>query len=591
MTGNGSFTTEEVRSVRPSRALTLLSFVLAWATTILLLRLGEWEDTFRNGLPDFFSFDQLAYTAISVNASNGVLSPVEPFTQTGLSIYPSWWYVLNGAIAGATGIPVLSLSALLGLVLVLLVITYSGFVSLRASGAAWAPLIPAALIWTGPLALAISDSWYISLDSHGVLWGPYGLFLPLNAESAATALGSVALLRLLHLFVNRDSPRKHGVLNYLVIGLIIGLLGNFHTYAFLGIVTIASVWLLAFCVMRSSSPWHRVVLIVPAALVLVAGPLLRPVVGALPLFALVLVAATLPSFVILLRGNHVRQVVFGLAGFGVGFLPQVILVAQAYIQDLPFLSYRTEQSGDLGVTVLAWLLASVGLLLVGVWVWYRLRGNVIARSLLIALLVSNVVLSFNNVWGFGQEPYRFWIGTYTISVIVMAPLIARSLTEEPAPPGSGLRAIGLVGAVILALSTWNVGGFRDAINESGFIDLESPHNLALSELTVDAQGTFAAEPCIDPGVMKLASGQAVAYYSPGIAWPTNKSGIDRLLTEMNASALTAEGLDQAGVDFFVTDSSCGIDWGLDRMMGVLKVSEIPYTDSSGNHTLVLWRIA
>lgn len=573
---------------KPDSTVLVASFVFAWFATLLLLRREDIGGYFDNAMPDFFSFDQLAYAAIAANAAQGDFSLSEPFTQTGTSIYPSAWYKLVGLLAGLFGVPVLMVWAVLGISAVLLAVTVAGWFAYRLSRRPWAPVVPALLLWTGPLALAVSDSWFLQFESHAVIWGPYALLFPLNAETVGVSLVALGLLCLAWVTGRFRLHTRSAFAWLFLCGLLIGLTANIHTYVFFTASAIGAAWLFGYSFVRATSVRARFLLSLPAVVFLASGSTLRPLIGALGVFALILTAVAAPAVASLGRSRLV-PILVTFMGYTLGALPQVVITLNAYVSADPFLGYRTEQSSNLGVSALGWVLGSTGLVLIALWAVPQLRTNVVHQTLMVALVMTNFLLAFNNLWGFGQEPYRFWIQTFALFALVAAPSLTLAFSQRDARTATFVSGFGFVGVLLLALSVWNVGGFRQSVDSSGTIDLNSSRLVAIADAAQGARGALAAEPCIDPGVLKVVSGQPLLYYSPGIAWPARKAEIDQFAVTLASGSFDSSAFRSAGGEFFITDSSCNQEWSLTSTMGVTLLAEFPYERDGSNYAISLWR--
>ena len=146
------------------RIVLIASFLIGQACAIAVVAgplLGtRWWEGFRA----YFANDQMSYAAIATNVANGVLAPVEPFTMTGVSHYPSGWYVVLGLAARVTGAPVWVIWQVLGALAVMTIIATLGWIAWRVSRRAWAPLLPGLALFTGTLALRTSGDWFTLLE-------------------------------------------------------------------------------------------------------------------------------------------------------------------------------------------------------------------------------------------------------------------------------------------------------------------------------------------------------------------------------------------------------------------------------------------
>jgi len=566
----------------------LFSLISAWS----LLRLPGELNPAANLFRGYFPTDQLSYAGISASAKAGSFGLVEPFTQTGVSFYPSWWYKIIGQFASYTGMGIPAAWSFLGLVVVIGSIAFIGFAAYRVTCKAWAPLVLGVLLWIGPLSAVLFENWFVNLDSHAVMWGPYGALYPLNAEAIGLAIGSAALA-LGYWTLRRPewSPRRRIVLFGLA-GLGIGITANFQTYSFLTL-TAVTFWVLAVAGLQRSK--SRKLLIATIALLvsaLILGALMRGTIGALPVYVLMLIP-TLPG---LWYFAHKRLILLsvGLFFFALGAAPQVLWMISGTLAQDPFLTYRVDQSGDLGVPL--WAFVLIGSPILVTWaliLWAQIhRRGVGEIALLVGWFIAFILMSFNNFWGFGQEPYRFWIDSVIVFTVV-ATLTLPSGVGAAIRSNVRMRILAALAVVLVGASVWNVGGFREYVAEQGNIDFDSPRLVALEEL-VNANplipGLITSEPCIDPRTLKVVTGVPVAFYNLGLAWPEKKMEIDALIDATNAGVLDVELMRAAGVSYLVTDTGCPTQWYPGGSLGVKQFSSLEYPTDEGNQRLELWRI-
>jgi hypothetical protein len=585
-----------VRRQREFKALASLTFVASLGFALFsawtLLRLPGNFNPFSNVFRGYFPSDQLSYAGIAASAKNGSLGLVEPFTQTGTSFYPSWWYKLIGLFADITGLEVSAAWSVLGFGVILGSITFIGLAAWRLSGKSWAPLVIGLLLWIGPLASILFDNWFINLDSHAVLWGPYGALYPLNGEAAGLMLGSSALV-LGYWVISRPTwPRAVQFTLFGFSGLILGVVANFQTYSFLTL-TAVTLWITAVGGLLKSR--SRKLLIITAALlavVVVGGPLIRGSVGALPIYALMLVP-TLPGTWALAR-LRLSMAATGFVFFVLGAAPQVIWMVAGTLAKDPFLTYRVDQSGDLGIPLWAFIVFGSPVLLA----WGAILRVQISRTgtkeiaLLVGWFIAFFVLSFNDFWGFSQEPYRFWIN----SVIVFVFIAALTLPSTELSRYFSTRSAAILSTlavILVAASFWNVGAFRTYVNSQGNLDFDSTQLQGITRLVSEnhsGEGLLTAEPCINPRHLKVATGVPVAFYNLGLAWPEKKNEIDAVIAAGDAGVLDTDLMRSAGISYLLTDSSCPTAWDPSTKMGVAEIAQTNYLVDADVRTLTLWRL-
>lgn len=585
-----------VQSQRKLTAFPSLTFVASLGFALFsawtLLRLPGNFNPFSNVFRGYFPSDQLSYAGIAASAKNGSLGLVEPFTQTGSSFYPSWWYKSIGLFANVTGLEVSAAWSVLGFGVMLGSITFIGLAAWRLSGKPWAPLVIGLLLWVGPLASILFDNWFINLDSHAVLWGPYGALYPLNGEAAGLMLGTSALV-LGYWVISRPAwPTAVQFNLFGVSGLILGVVANFQTYSFLTL-TAVTLWIIAVGgLLKARSRKLLIITVALLAVVVIGGPLIRGSVGALPVYALMLVPA-LPGIWALAR-LRLPMAAMGLVFFVLGAAPQVIWMISGTLAKDPFLTYRVDQSADLGIPVWAFIVFGSPVLLVwgAILRVQILRNGTREIALLVGWFLAFVVLSFNDFWGFSQEPYRFWIN----SVIVFVFIAALTLPSGELSRYFSTRSTAILSTlaiVLVAASFWNVGAFRSYVSSQGNIDFDSTQLQGITKLVSEnnsGEGLLTAEPCIDPRHLKVATGVPVAFYNLGLAWPEKKAEIDAVIAAGGSGVLDTDLMRSAGISYLLTDSSCPTAWDPSSKMGVADIAQTDYLVDAAVRTLTLWRL-
>ena len=569
----------------PSLVFSLFS---AWT----LLRLPGNLNPFSNVFRGYFPFDQLSYAGIAASAKAGQIGLVEPFTQTGSSFYPSWWYKFIGFFASATGLEVPAAWSILGFSMVLGSIVFISCAAWRLSGKPWAPIVIGLLLWVGPLASILFDTWLVNLDSHAVLWGPYGALYALNGEAAGLTLGSSALV-LGYWVVSRPAwPRLARFTCLGLSGLTLGVVANFQTYSFLTL-TAVTLWIIAVGgLLKAKSRKLLIISVVLLAFALIGGTLIRETVGALPVYALMLIP-TLPGIWALAR-LCLPLAATGFLFFVIGAAPQVIWLILGTLDKDPFLTYRVDQSGDLGIPVWAFIVFGSPVL----FAWGAiLRVQIIRKgtkeiALLVGWFIAYVLLSFNDSWGFSQEPYRFWITSVVIFVFIAA-LTFPSAETSAYFSSTGTRILSVLAIVLIAASFWNVGAFRSYVSSQGNIDFNSTQLKAISQLVSEntsAEGLLTVEPCINPSQVKVVTGVPIAFYNLGLAWPEKKAEIDAVIEAGEAGVLDIDLMRSAGVSYLLTDSNCPTAWDPSTKMGVSEVARTDYPVDADTRQLILWRL-
>lgn len=571
-----------------------LPYLFTLISTYLLLRPGanSSESTPFGDFRGYFPFDQLTYAAIATNSAAGNLALVEPFTETGTSYYPSLWYMLLGVFSKLFGVGIPAAWTLLGAISVASTLVVVGYTAYRVSGRWWAPALVGPALWIGPIAIAIGKSWYLPLQSHALLWGPYGELFSLNAEAVGIGAGAVALMLLLLASLRSPKSRISAVL-VATAGLLIGILANIHTYSFLVTVGFVASWTATVgivCAPRSTRRYLLVASLGIVAAVAIVGTTVTVLRESLGLFALMLLAAV-PGGAWVLRLVP-RLAIVGLACFVIASAPQIVHVFRGMVGSDPFLAYRQVQSASLGIGPLPFIIATLPMALWVLALTLAARRSALPKPISSSVgagLIALTLLSFNDVWGFAQEPYRMWIASLTLTALVAVPLTAWTLTTvHNIWPDRTIRYTLVTALILTIFSWWNVGGFRAFVNDLEPISFGSSRLTALQDLTQNRGGLFASDPCVDPLQLKIVSKERVAFYNAGLAWPSNRSALDQVISDRRNGILNADALRRAGVTFLVTDSSCSNAWEESVSTDFALISEATYGMDDNPSVLRLW---
>lgn len=578
------------------RLVLIVSFLFSQAVVLLVLRMpavpgeGSWLQAFRS----YFSYDQLSYAGIASTAAAGVGGLPEPFTETGQSYYPSLWYRILGWLASGTGSSVPTVWTIAGWAILAIAVAVVGWVGYRVSRQAWAPALVGPALTIGTLAVVTHDYWYLSLESHAILWGPFGSLYVLNAEVAGASLVAIALAICLRVAAGPALSRRAIVVWLAAAAALLGLVANIQTYTFFAGFAIALSWLAAVGLLRSRSRVLLAATVVVVVLTLLLGSRISGVIGGLPTFGL-LIACTVPGLLPVVRAQW-RLLVLPAVVFVLAAAPQAVVVGRGILDKDPFLTYRQDASQQLGVPWWAALLATspvIAIWLANLLVQRRERSVPVVAALAGAAFAS-VLLTFNDWWGFAQEPYRLWLACVLQTLLLLAPITALSVArvrQQPAIARSTwLVATSAVAVVLVALSVLDFGAFRSYIKDSGVIRFDAARYTAMAELTAPTDGLVSGGPCIDPQELKIATRKPVAYYNLGIAWPPNRAQIDAVVSAWQAGTFSPEALRAAGVKYLVTDSTCGTSWPVESTMGLVNAGTQDYADDAGSGTLTLWRI-
>lgn len=562
--------------------------IMLWTLLGPMRNLPWWE-----GFRGYFANDQLSYAAIALTAAKGNLAPVEPLTETGVSHYPSLWYLLLGITSFLTGQPVHLLWTILGLSIVSFAVAFLGVVAYRLSTLAFAPLLPGAAILTGSLSAVTSDWWYTSLGSHAVYWGPFGTLFTLNAEVVGV-ITNVLIFALVLLAMTEMRPHTARIA-IVVSGISLGVLANVHTYSFLSGVSLAVCLAAVFSLLRYPSIQRLIVTIGLVAIVLLFGSWLAGFAGPLPIFLLLLLAG-LPAIAPLIR-THRRVTLASLALFTLAAAPQIVRTGLGIASGDEFLTYRQESTVDLGVPFGPALLGALPMLLIAGFTVLTLiavrntsdrRTHRAMTALLLALGIGSTLMSGNDLWGFDQEPYRFWLQYSLIAIMLLSVTTAWALRQWLSESRLWQTASGVVAAMALivwTLSLTDVRLFRSFAAEQGILSAQDSTADALRSAVPPDQGLVLSSRCLDPQLLKLITQAPVASFNRGLAWPDNRVLIDDLREGARSRVIAHDDLTAAGIRLIITDTRCTSDWEFsDARIVPVQIAR------SDDRTFTVWQV-
>ena len=559
------------------------SFLTAQALSLWALLGPVSNADWTKGFRAYFSNDQLSYAAIAVNSSQSIGSSAEPLTGTGVSFYPSGWYHFLGLVNNVTGVPVNLLWQVLGLATIGIAIAILGLIAHTLSRRWWAPILPGLALFTGTLSIFIHDYWYTSLSAHAVIWGPFGTLFTLNSVAIALMGGTVALALILwHLLAPSRSNTR-----IFIAAALIGLLANLHTYAFFTTASFAAAFITLTALITAKSRRRTVLVIAATGLVLVFGNPIAALIGPLPLFALLLLVTAIAAYPFIKSNLHTTFSLMALAGIAAS--PQVIRTLLGIASQDEFLAYRQGSSLDLGVPLIAAAVAAVPLILFAIYILFVSRvmpgrSQEVIYSFFAATAIGAVIMSTNDLWGFNQEPYRFWLQYSIITGFLISILLAYALSFQQKRTG---LAVLVVAVLLWLISLADFAGFFSYAREQGVLPTQDSRALAIQELTKEipsgSRELILSSRCTDPQLLKLITSRPVAFFNYGLAWPDNREEVRDLNERLTGNTLI--GLQAAQVGYVITDSNCDSDWAYTEA-GINIISITPYDSGA----LTLWRV-
>ena len=561
------------------------SFLTAQALSLWALLGPVSNADWTKGFRAYFSNDQLSYAAIAVNSSQSIGSSAEPLTGTGVSFYPSGWYHFLGLVNNVTGVPVNLLWQVLGLATIGIAIAILGLIAHTLSRRWWAPILPGLALFTGTLSTFIHDYWYTSLSAHAVIWGPFGTLFTLNSGAIALMGGTVALALILwHLLAPSRSNTR-----IFIAAALIGLLANLHTYAFFTTASFAAAFITLTALITAKSRRRTVLVIAATGLVLVFGNPIAALIGPLPLFALLLLVTAIAAYPFIKSNLHTTFSLIALAGIAAS--PQVIRTLLGIASQDEFLAYRQGSSLDLGVPLIAAAVAAIPLILFAIYILFVSRvmpgrSQEVIYSFFAATAIGAVIMSTNDLWGFNQEPYRFWLQYSIITGFLISILLAYALSFQQKRTG---LAVLVVAVLLWLISLADFAGFFSYAREQGVLPTQDSRALAIQELTKEipsgSRELILSSRCTDPQLLKLITSRPVAFFNYGLAWPDNREEIKNLTQADRMTGDTLIGLQAAQVGYVITDSNCDSDWAYTEA-GINMISITPYDSGA----LTLWRV-
>jgi len=588
---------KRTRSAHALRFVATLAAFLGAQVVMLWLLLGPLADQpWLQGFRNYFSNDQLSYAAIATTVAGGTFAPVEPLTETGVSFYPSGWYYVVGTVSLLTGAPVYATWQVLGLLAIGIAIALIGLMGYRLTRNPIAPLLPGLALATGTFSTFVADYWFTPLGYHAVIWGPFGTLFTLNAESIGVMIVAVIFTWLVTSAM-RNEQRRRPAATVVIAAAILGLLANVQTYSFFTGTSLAIAFLTAYALFTRPSRVRLAATVSTVAAVLLLGTLIAGVTGPLPLFGLLLLA-TLPAYWPLLKDNLTVSLAAA-AAFGIAASPQVIRTALGLATGDDFLGYRQASTEDLGIDIGPALLGALPLLLIAaalaVAALTRPRTDQ-ARALLAALTalaVGVAVMSTNDLWGFDQEPYRFWLQYSIVGLLSLSTLLPWAWQRRPSTdPNTARAAIALTAAAAVAwgVALVDVFAFRDYARSEGVIAMQDDYAQTLTRLVgpdpQDGPGLYLSSACFDPQRLRLITGAPVSFFNRGLAWPAKKNELDQILDPGRVAVSDPVQVAAADIAYVITDSSCEGEWAYqDARIQPERIE--PYAGG----TLTLWRVA
>lgn len=525
---------------------------------------------------NYYWGDQMAYLSIAASGTAGWIKDVEPFTETGVSIYPSGLYAFIGWFSKLTGLPPASSLNLLfailsGLLVALLARSLQqlfGTVS-----AAFAALVPLLL---GTLNTLVTGDWSYELSSHAVLWPMAAGLYAANAESLGLILICLVASYLTVRGANPDKTLFDRNLGWCAVFL--GILANSHTYAFFVGMSIAIVFLLD----EAISENHRQGLSGRSSNLLVLGAtffsllLLMAILNISPLLRLLVLwfaGSLLIGFISDTPRKRLQFVVF-LSISAVVATPQIIKIMTAFFTRNPFLATRQETSSALAIPVKDFFFQQLPLCFLVLGSLLIFKQDRSKNQFRAVLLLSFLWLffSFNQVWGLRQEPYRFAIDAQVpLAIFSVATIFAGWKVFQSSRKVKLLATFGL--ALIFIPSLLEFHNFWNDRKNMGIIQLDSiQYQEMKSVASLAPRGLLLPDPCVEPAILKVISQKQISVYSKGLAWPDNVELVGKIVDARVGGVLDLDSAEKLGVVSVLVDNECPAQWGTNYSSHLKRVS-------------------
>lgn len=587
----------------------------------------------------YFPYDQYSYLAIAVNVKNGNMAAVEPFTETGTNHYPRLYYVFLGLLSRLINMDIIATWQVAGLAIQFVMVAAISWLLIRLTGNPVFGALGFVPSIVGTFAVAAAGNWHHSLDNHGVLWGAFGVLFTLNGESAALSIAVTAICLLIGVtFPLLDGRMQAGgkvrTAVVVVAAAAVGALANVQTYSFLTAVYLLVYSTGVYGLLKYGRKWHVALSLALLAAVLLGGTTIAAAAGPLVTLMTGLFAAA-PGFILVLW-RYKLPVIAACASLALAASPTILGTLLGLADKDDFLTYRELSSNALGVPLWTGVLgALVPLLMLGLIFWAGLaQGNKAWLAFSVGSVFAWPLVASNDLWGANQEPYRFWIDSFTMVTAAAVPVFCQIVvsswrlwregrkqasevptpegSESPATAGSGGKPAVVVSTacvtvvVALAVSLSDYSKFSEYVHDYGTASFSDPQALAIKSaampltepgsdmrVTVDSKGQASElvmfDPCISPFRVKALTGLPTAFYNLGLAWPKNEKDIREILLQRSKGSFDQPAAEKVAVRYVLTDTGCPAGW--QAHVDGAKVSEATYSNGGQSATITLWKVA
>jgi hypothetical protein len=509
----------------------------------------------QGSVKNWYLGDQLTYLSIAANVQDGRSAYLEPFTSTAWSIYPSGYYWLLGLFGSLTRTNTFFAWNMLGMASTLGLAGVCGWWGRWALRSRVGWLLGPLPLLLGTLTWWANESWRAMFGPQAVLWPGFVIVFNPGAETPGLVLAVAGVLCAV-----KALGRTPWDLRWLAAsGALLGLNMNVHTYTTLFSITIVVCTLLAFHFLQPVSR-RAVTVTVGSILVSWIVVLSGVVTAALGLLALVLAGLVVPMLLVGEWREHRRALLAFLGAAAVAALPMVARIAADVLKEDSFLSYRQQVAQDDALSLPLYevvthtlpVLALVGCALVALLAARQQAHERAWAAALVGGVVGSTVLLFNAAWGMNQEPYRF----YPYAQLVLAALALPWLLRPVRRWQHALPRVAVVAGLLATMPT-----------TLSFLDYTRPLVLRFTPAHREAfdavadrlprHGVALVDTCLPRRAFKALTETDVADYNAGLALPTRRHEITKVLDEQRRGILSSGAdLAAAGVTSFVTAGYC-----------------------------------
>jgi hypothetical protein len=532
-------------------------------------------------MKDYYLADQVDYLAISRNVSDGSPAYVEPYSETGDAVYPSAYYWILGLVDRYTPLGVIGAWNVVGMAMTVAVLLAVGAWCRWASGswAGWA-LGPLPFL-VGTLQAFTGGGWLSHHGSHAVIWPAFAILFNPGAEVPALLFAGVSLYGIVRSLAVADVRTR---LRWIAVsGVASGIVVNLHTYVAIFTVLACVGSLATWTLLAERRRWasHR------WAGVTVASALLFwliPSGSALPRLGVLFAAL---ACLVAIESHSRRELgvpfaVYLVTAGAIG-LPVIARTALQALDPNSFVNLRQQWATDVDLTVppVRVLLESAPILALAavcfVWLWRQ--RSALSRAWaagLAAVFGVGALLTFNRAWGLNQEPYRFYPYTLFLLSIAAAPVLAARAGRTAKP----LRLARVAVAIALLATLWTTTAFYGDTTVDAAVAVSPGERAAYRAIAtaLPRDGLVLLDVCLPPGVFKLTTGAAVAFYNRGLAIPRDFGPMSHVLDGLKHGELASDDmLAAAGISAFVTQTSCNSPQLEDRFDA--PIARIPFPDA------------